>query len=71
MNHYSPRDGREIGREKKFAKYHTEDNCKYCGEIYYPKRKWQKFCTDTCRMNYHRERYFEMVRKYREDNGEV
>lgn len=30
--------------------------CKFCGESFTPKRKWQEFCDDKCRNNFHNDK---------------
>lgn len=39
--------------------------CKNCGYAFTPKRKWQVFCGDKCRNNYHKLKYEELIKKSR------
>ena len=32
--------------------------CKYCGEEFDPIRKWQTFCSEKCRNNYHNDKKY-------------
>jgi len=38
--------------------------CKNCGQEFYMKRDWQKFCTTNCRVNYHNNELLRKAKAY-------
>lgn len=35
-----------------------QKQCNFCGELFTPSRKWQEFCSDKCRNNYHNDKKY-------------
>lgn len=52
-----PRRKNWYAKDKKIDVLKYEAKCKECGESYIQKRRWQKFCSDSCRIiNFHKNK---------------
>ncbi|RJQ29176.1 hypothetical protein C4571_01950 [Candidatus Parcubacteria bacterium] len=43
--------------------------CEFCGRSYTKKRQWQKFCSRTCRIEFHQSGGEEVLRLRRENKA--